>query len=199
MECNRFLSLLAAGIGLVGALFLSRAVVVLSPKVMLHLTAPYSRIGYAPEQIASMAAQKADAQIGVFCILLAFVIQVGSLILVEENTAFTSTRWMGVWVAIAIVAVLTVFFSFLNPTMRDRNKLEVGQVAVKEYCEDKITGMVDPVNADSLGQMAEQLINLKKEDSESSIDFINRISEYVGYSIPAETDFSRIEDDKSKR
>ena len=199
MELNRFLSLLAAGIGLVGALFLSRAVVVLSPKVMLHLTTPYSRIAYAPEQVASMAAQKADAQIGVFCILLAFVIQVGSLIFVKENTAFTSTRWMGVWVAVAIVSVSAVFFSYLNPRMRDKNKLEVGKVVVREYCENRITGIVDPANADSLWKKAEQLINLNKEDSESIIDFIKRVSAYVGYSIPSDTDFSRIENDKSER
>jgi len=193
MELNRFLSLLAAGIGFVGSIFLTKAILALSPKVMLRLTTPYSRIGYAPEQIASMAAQKAGVQTGVVCILLTFVIQVVSLIFVEENTAFTRTRWMGTCIAIAIVSVLTVLSYLFSKEMRGRNKLKVGKLAVKEYCENKITGMVDPVNADSLEKMAEQLINLSKKDSESSIDFIKRVSEYVGYSIPANTDFSQIE------
>jgi len=54
--------------------FLAKGIVGLSPKGMLRLTSPYSRIAYGPEQIDSMVGQKADSLVGVIYIFLAFLI-----------------------------------------------------------------------------------------------------------------------------
>ncbi len=81
MHLHRFLSLLAAFIGLIGAVFLAKGVLVLSSKDMLHSTTHYSAMGWPSKQIIfSMATQKADTSIGIAYIFLAFVIQVVSLI-----------------------------------------------------------------------------------------------------------------------
>lgn len=193
MGWHRFFSLLAASIGLIGAVFLSKGVVVLSSKVMLHLTSPYSRIAYAPEQIASMATQKADALIGVIYILLAFLIQVLSLIFVTGDSSFIKSRWMGFWIVFAVVSILTVLFSLINIKIRDYYKLETGKIAVKDYCIKRLERKVlDPVNIKSLETMSQELLNLKKEDSETKVDFIKRIAKYVEWTIPDDIDFSRI-------
>ena len=86
-------------------------VVILKPKVLLHLTTPYARISYAPEQIESMSAQKADATIGVFCIIVAFFIQVVSLVFVQDDTYFFKTNWMGRRAAVAVVAIFTILLT----------------------------------------------------------------------------------------
>ncbi len=56
MSFVKFISLLAASLGLIGSLFMVRGVAVLNPKIMLHLTSPYSRIAYAPEQSPTFVA-----------------------------------------------------------------------------------------------------------------------------------------------
>ena len=193
MGLQRFFSLLAASIGLIGAVFLSKGVVILSPKVMLHLTSPYSRYAYAPEQIASMATQKADALIGVVYIFLAFLIQVFSLIFVTGESSFIKSRWMGFWIVFTIVSILTVIFSLINIKIRDYYKLETGKIAVKDYCIKRLERkVIDPVNIKSLETMSQELLNLKKEDSETKADFIKRIAKYVEWTIPDDIDFSMI-------
>ena len=86
MELSKFLSLLATCLGLGGSIFLAKGIVGLNPKAILRLASPNSRFAYAPEQIDSMAGQKVDALVGVVIIFLAFLIQVGSLVFVEDGT-----------------------------------------------------------------------------------------------------------------
>ena len=60
MEVNNLINLLSALLGLSGTVFMANGIVGMNPRAMLRLTAPYSRMAYAPEQIDSMASQKAD-------------------------------------------------------------------------------------------------------------------------------------------
>jgi hypothetical protein len=196
MELHRFLSLLAALLGLIGAIFLSKGVLALTPKTMLHLTTPHSRTDYAPEQIRSLATQKADTSSGVIYVLLAFSIQAFSLIFVSNDILLVKSRWMGFWVAVAIVAIFTVVFSIMNIRIRDYYTLVIGKIEVKNHCADSFLGIVEPVHAKELEGKSKELLNLKREESETQVDFIKRISEYVGYSIPKDTDFSKIESNK---
>lgn len=196
MELHRFLSLLAALLGLVGAIFLSKSVLALTPKTMLHLTSPYAGWASAPEQNRSFATQKADTSSGVIYILLAFLIQTFSLIFVSNDILLVKSRWMGFWIAVAIITIFTVVFSIMNTKLRDYYTLAIGKIAVKNYFTDTFVGIVEPANAKGLEGMSEELLDLKREDLETQVDFIKRISEYVGYSIPKDTDFSKIKNDK---
>ena len=85
MEFNRFFSLLAVCLGLVGSVFLAKGIMFLSAKNLLRLTSPYARWAYAPEQINSLASQKADALMGVLVIFLAFLTQLATLIFFQSE------------------------------------------------------------------------------------------------------------------
>lgn len=195
MSLRRFLSLLAACIGLFGAIFLAKGLIVLNPRAILHLTSPYARIAYAPEQISSMAGQKADALIGVIYISLAFLIQVCSLIFVDDKTNFIKTKWLGFWIVIAIVSVLTVIFSFINIRVSSHIRLETGKVAVKDYLAKRLNRMVNLSDVKTLEKVSEDLLDINKRNDETRVDFIKRIAEYVGWTIIKETDFSKITDE----
>lgn len=198
MEWNRFLSLLAALFGLIGAMFLSKGVLALTPKAILYLTSPnYQRIDYASEQnIRSLATQKADTVCGVFYVFLAFLIQVISLIFVRNNPFPIKSRWLVFWVAMAFVAIFTVVLSILNIRLQNYYTLVAVKTEVKNYCTNNIKGVVNPAFADGVERISEQLLYLKREDFETQKAFIERISEYVGYSIPNGTVFSEKESDK---
>ena len=199
MELHKFLSLLAACFGLGGSIFLAKGIVGLSPKNMLRLTSPYSRIAYAPDQIYSMAAQKADALVGVIYIFLAFSIQAGALIFVEHETVFVKARWTGVCIALAATLLLTIIFSLIDKAFRNHTKLAIGKVAIRDYCAERFAGIIDPVNAKSLETMSQELLNINRGASETKVDFIKRIAKDVDWKIPKETDFSRITENNKER
>ncbi|MBC8471568.1 MAG: hypothetical protein H8D56_19070 [Planctomycetes bacterium] len=198
MELHKSLSLLAALFGLIGAVFLSKGVLALTPKAIVYLTSPkYSTLDFASKQnILSLATQKADTLCGIGYVLLAFLIQVISLIFVRNTVFLIKSRWMVFWVAMAIIAILTVVASIVNIRYRDYIALVAGKNEVKDYCTKHIKGVVESAYANGVESGSEELLDLKREDSELQDDFIKRISEYVGYSIPKDTDFSKILSDK---
>lgn len=199
MELSKFLSLLATCFGLCGSIFLAKGIVGLSPEGMLRLTSPYSRFAYAPEQLDSMAGQKADSLVGVIYIFLAFLIQAGALIFVEDRTALFKTHWTGICIVLAATLILTVIFSFADKNLRKHTRLSIGKIAIKEYCAERFSGTIDPVNAQSLETMSQELLNISRGDSETKVDFIRRIAKYVDWNIPKETDFSTIADKNQNR
>lgn len=196
MGLHRFLSLLAAFIGLTGAVFLAKGILVLSPKDMLHSTTHYSAMGWpSKEIISSMAIQKADTLIGVTYIFLAFSIQVVSLVLVNGEIPFAVSRWTAVGMAFALASILTIIFYLINGGIRDYNELKVEKLVVRDYCTKRFVGRVaDPANVKGLEDMSQEYFNLERNDSETKVDFIKRIAKYVQWTVPDDIDFSKIDE-----
>ncbi len=190
MELQKFISLVSTGIGLVGALFLAKSFIAPTPSDILHLTSPYSRYTYAPEQITSMSAQKADAIVGVLFIILAFFGQICALIFVNDATLFVSSRWTAAWIAASCISILTVIFSLVDQKLSHCIRIETGKVAVKEYCKDNFSGEnIDFGQLKSLGMMAHELLDISKRTGENNIDFIRRIYGNIGVEFPNKSDF----------
>lgn len=182
MGLQKFISLVSAGIGLVGAIFLAKSFIALTPNELLHLASPYSRIAYAPEQIASMSAQKADAIIGIFFILLAFIGQICALVLVDETTLFVNSRWISFWISVACVSIFTVIFSFIDLKISSYIKLETGKIAARDYCNKRLTReTIDSVNLEGVERIANELLGMTKKADEKKADFIKRIFNYIGF------------------
>jgi len=193
MEWNRILSLFAASFGLVGALFLAKGVLVLNPRDMLHLTSPYSRFDYAPEQINSMAIQKSDVLTGVIYILIAFFIQVISFIFITHQTcSFIKSKWMLFWIVFSIISITTIIFTIMNSRIRVYYKIEIGKIALKDHCIHTFSRKpIDPVNVKGIECMAQELLGFKRRSSESMKDFINRVASCIGWTVPDNIDFSK--------
>ena len=68
------------------------------------------------------------------------------------------------------------------------------KLVARDYCTRRFVDRpVDTANAESLEDMSYEYFNLKRMDAETQIDFIKRIANYVGWSIPADIDFSKID------
>lgn len=191
MKLNRFLSLLAACIGLGGAMIMAWSFLLQTPETMLSLTSPYSRIDYAPEQIASLADQKADTLIGVLWILLAFLVEIVSLLFVKEDTEISFAekirQGLSTLIGMAIIVIIVVALAWGSRAVDFRiarhNKLEMGKLAVKNHLSfirrEKMTPDIQYIE-----QMCKDLLNLNKNGSESSSVFLKRVEVYVGENEP---------------
>jgi len=200
MELQRFLSLLAAFIGFIGAIFLAKGVLALSPKATLDLTTPHSRWGYAPEQIVSLATQKANTLIGVVFIVSAFLIQVVSLICFNGGKSVAESRWIAFWIALAIVSIVTVIFSFLNLKIRNWYRIEMGKLEVERRCtyyyskSDFSKRFIREVET-----MSRELLDLQRAENESNGDFIKRVFEFVECPILDQVDFSKYDSGQGEK
>lgn len=199
MEISKFLSLLAACIGLVGALFLSKSVIMLAPKIMIQLTSPYARCDYAPEQIASMASQKADAVVGILLVLSAFAIQVLSILFAPESKKIFSSHWITFWVMAAIVSIITIGFTLCNSRLKNRYQIATSKIAIGDHLDHSFRKDVDTGNVNSLETMAYDLLKIEKSKNETPVQFVKRVAFIVDWEIPEECDLSRVENDISKR
>ena len=178
---------------------MANGIVGMKPRDMLRLTAPYSRMAYAPEQIESMASQKADIFTGVLFILVAFFIQVIGIVFIPKEIKFGATKWMGVLSVLIITVILLFIGCWFRKDIWLNNKSEIGKFALRDYCEKRFSGTVDPFNAQSFVKMSEELLCIVKKKDETTVDFIKRMAAYINWEIPVETDFSKITENQNSR
>lgn len=195
MEFDMFFSLLAVCLGLIGSVFLAKGIVFLSAKNLLRLTSPYTRWAYAPEQINSLAAQKADALTDVLVIFLAFLTQLAALVIAGRDSPLFKTQWAGILMLLAIILPLAIVAYFAGKWYRNRTRLAIGKIAVKEYCVEGFERVIDPSTLKSLETMAKDLLGMGRGIAEGRVDFLNRLAKHVGWAIPAGADFSKIKAD----
>jgi len=199
MDLQKFLSLFACLMGFIGAIFLAKGVLALSPKAMLELTPPHARIGYAPEHIVSLATQKADTLIGVIYIGSAFVIQIISLLSSSRGKLITETRWMGFWIVLAIISLITIIFSLSNVKIRHWYRIKMGKLEVERHCNyhysknDFSERFVRETET-----MSRELLDLQRKDTESNSDFMRRVSQLVECPILDQVDFSKYDSEQGK-
>jgi hypothetical protein len=161
MELNKFLSLLAAFFGLIGSIFLAKGVLLQSPESILGLTSPHSRIGFAPEQIASMAGQKADALVGIFLIFLAFTTQLLVMIFISENIGFTKNRWIGTLLAVSTALVITIICFLANIGYKEHMKFEIGKLDIRIHFAERLKEKIGTHDLKSLEVRSEILLRIK--------------------------------------
>ena len=75
MSLQKFMFLLSVLMGLVGSLFLVKAILSLSPRNILLLTPPYSRACCSSELITSISQQKAESLVGILFVVFSFLLQ----------------------------------------------------------------------------------------------------------------------------
>ena len=196
MGLNRFLSLLAASMGLIGAVFLAKGVLIQSAEDMINSTTHYSACAWPSKKIiSSMSIQKADTVTGIVYIFIAFLIQLVSLIFLKGEIIFIKKWWMSIGIAFILIFILTITFYLINNGIRNHNVLKMEKIVVRDYFTDRFVGKaVDTANIQGLEDMSKEYFNLNREDSESDFDFVKKIAQYVGWSIPSNIDFSRIDE-----
>ena len=183
MKLERTFSIFAAGIGMIAGAILCWGYLAQTPKDMLSLTSPYSRIGYAPEQITSLAEQKAANVVGFALLLVAFFLEFVNLSFVSKRVEFLRSRCGGFFAIIGVLIVSLVVAFVAHKALSKHYKIEVGKVAVYDYLLrfDKTAGLSE---CQTLNVMTTELLGIKQQPSETTEAFVSRIVNLVGLQLP---------------
>jgi hypothetical protein len=190
MRLNTFFSIVAVAFGLIGSYFTVHGNLFLSPKALLELTTPHSRIDYAPEQINSLTSQQADAVIGILLIFIAFLIQFASFF-VSESALFSSHWWNGM--IIAMLATCCVFFAtYLADSKYKTNlRLEVGKVEIKTSLAEKERAWSNHDLQEFEGK-ATELLDLPRRPDERGADYIKRVADFCDTPSPKSSALAKL-------
>ena len=194
MKLQTFLGLLSAMIGLVGVIYVSRGAL-LKPKDMVHSTTHYSAMAWpSNEIITSMATQKHDTLTGVIYVMIAFGIQVLSLMFINEDIIFLNKRIYAILLACSFVFVSSIILAIINSSLRKSDELQMKKIIAQDYCNKRFVGRpVDTANAKGLEDMSFEYFGIRRKDSEDVTELIKRIAEYIEWELPKTIDFSRIQ------
>lgn len=196
MKLYKFLGILAASIGLVGAVFLVIGTLSLTNKNIMDSMFHFAAIGWpSTEMITSKTTLLADTKVGFVGISLAFLIQIVA-ICIPDRWRIGKAFWSAVITLCLIMAILIVIFIFCDSCLRNFHESNVKKLIVKDYLTRKLEREpVDPTAHKGLAALWNEYFGLKKEESDTKDkeDFIKKVAEDVGWTVPQDVDFSRID------
>ena len=192
MTWYRFLSLIAASIGFMGAVFIRKSLLYLTPERMLSQTTAESLIKYSPNQIKAITSQKAHAVSGATAIFIAFLIQCVTLILIDEKIVF----WKGhvVFIFISWVLILLVLWCMLTCITESLDQRYKRSVIASKLGSIFKARKVTEEDAGVIKGMAQDLLGLDRYPQESTEEFIKRIAKFVGQPAITGIDLSEVRD-----
>lgn len=191
MNCDRFLTLLATMVGVVGSLFLAKGAFGLTPDIMACLAE--TGWGFNGAQVSSLAAQKANAVCGVILILLAFLINLARLALVDEKTPCFGTKEMGFIMAGATTFIVWAVFLSINHGVRDHQKQQIGLAITGRRLDDIIQrGRVGPEQVKDLRVTTDKLLALSLSEGEDDEEFFKKTVQLTGRNLPSTFDFNQL-------
>lgn len=194
MNLDRFLTLLATIIGLIGSIFLVRGSLGLTPDIMARLAETIYWFNEA--QVTGLAAQKANAVCGAVFILLAFALTVTRLAFVDEQIRCFDSKVMAFAVALAIAAVLCVGLLFIKSGIARSEKQKIGLMIVTRRLDVLITGgRVGLGQVKELGDAAQKIASIDMTGIQDYEGAFRRIVEVVGRKLPDKIDLSELRRD----
>jgi len=196
MDLVRFINLLAASVGLMGAIFLAIGVLVLNNERTMDLCFNYSPLSWPSTAIVeSLAAKKAHTVVGVFFIVVAFLLQVATIIFSpDKKVDFIDSRLGCVVLGASAILVLLFILYFADKGLAAHHERDMKKIATRRYMEKWIErGAIDLPAIEGLDAISYQYFRIGRSTSESKAAFVRRMAEYVALVIPVDLDFSRIE------
>ena len=191
MDYHAVFSLLAAGLGLLGSVFLSIGVLLPSHKNLVRSTYHYSPMAWPSRQIiSSIAKSRAFTLIGITQIIMAFLTQVTAIIFIERDILFPGDKE-----PVTIVFLVLLFFAIISYLIageeRKYHERAMAKIIVKDYCTKRFEGKkIDASNIKGLEDMIQQYFAFQRKESENPNDFIRRVAAYVKWDIPNGASFS---------
>ena len=112
MELGHFISIIAAILGFAGAIFLGHGVLSMSPDIMSKLSQTYW--DYSLMDVKNLSASKADYLCGVALIVIAFGLQMLSLIFIRDDCKVFDEYWTGVIIGLILCLCTIAVFIGIN-------------------------------------------------------------------------------------
>jgi len=190
---DRFASIVSALLGFTGVMFVLKGVGRLSPDLIAKVAQTY--LEFNVTQIQSLASQKADFVTGAALVLIACVIQAGSLLFLREPFPIYENYWHAAGLALITGAVMaTVFFGVnrgLSTHYQDQAKFSLARTYFEAVLkQDPIL----PQHVKTSEDVAASLFGIEKAPDESGPAFLSRLAKKLEISVPNELHF---EDERS--
>ncbi len=194
MNLDRFLNLLAAIFGALGAIYVMRGVLSMSPDLAARLAS--SAWGFSREQVESLAGQKGDSVAGVVFVMIAFVLTVITQAVVPDGLRVFEGRG----IALALAAVLGggafIAVRLIGDGVSQHEKPEIGKVIASWYLDElSKRGRVETWDVPSLSAYA-RVMDLEVPPDEPARSLLGRIAAKAGKTLPPGLDYSAVEPKK---
>lgn|SRR3989338_7595053 len=183
MNWSKLVLLLSLFWGLIGSVFLIKAILSLTPRNILLLTPGYSYADCSPEIIRSMSQQKAESLVGISFIVISFLLQIILIFIERNNDVITVSRWLGFWILL-VVSSSTILATLFSERLSQHYRLAAGKLNIKDYCENNCGREITENNVSSIKGMAKELLDLDKKAGETDLEFLKRIGDYIGWQMP---------------
>lgn len=192
MDLDRFLNLIAALLGAVGAVYVLKSVAALSPDVIERLSRTYW--DFSVGQIDSITAQKADAIVGIALVLLASAIGITNEAFVPESIRLRQSRSGALFLAGALAVVAYFVLAVAGSAVQAHQKRAVVHAIVSKDLSDLLAaGKLPTGSLSTLRVYAHDLLGLSVSTDESARSLLNRVAQEVGFVVPENLDYSEVE------
>ena len=192
MDLDRFLNLLAAIFGALGAVYVMLGILGMSPELMERQT--HSYWDFSTPQIEALARQKADNIAGFVFVLVAFVLALITIAFVPEKVRVFESKALALAIAAVLTGALYATLHFTSRGIYRHQKLAMGKIITSRYLDRIIKrGRLEPADSTSLPTYARELLELEVQPSDSVRSLVERVAAEVGKTLPPTLDFSAVE------
>ena len=180
MNIEYVLNLISTITGFIGTYFMGKGILAITPDVMAKLS--QTCVGYNPEQIKNIAAQKSDMLSGFALILIAFLVQ----LLVQIFIRRFNIIWTLMIAVICSVLILAIVFP-LNSKYSEQQQLEVRKELVKYDINDLFKNhiLIDERAGADIKHSAVFLFGKARKEKGVKTT-LDELCDYLGIGIPKE-------------
>jgi len=190
---DRFASIVSALLGFTGVMFVLKGVARLSPDLIAKVAQTY--LEFNVTQIQSLASQKADFVTGAALVLIACVIQAGSLIFLRDPFPIYENYWHAAGLALITGAVMATVFYGINRGLSTHYQDQAKFSLARTYFEAVLKqDPILPQHVKTSEDVAASLFGIEKAPDESGPAFLSRLAKKLEISVPNELHF---EDERS--
>ena len=186
MNMKTFFTLLALSLGLVGTIFISKGILLKTPRYMAEVSA--TKFGYNKDILTDLALSKADMLIGFSIIILVFTIQILNISLIPETCPFIESKQMSFTL---LIFIFLTFFLIASPISHGFKKYffkEAAVIMVRENLDESIKNNKGILRKKysylSITNYAQDLLNINRKREETDINLLKRIAQEVKYDLP---------------
>lgn len=194
MNLDKFLNLMAATFGSIGAIYVMLGILAMSPDLMARLAS--TPFDFSLDQVEALACQKGDSVAGFVFVFVAFALTAVTLIFVPDGVPAFERKGVALGLAVVLAGGSYVTLRFISDGISHREKLAIGMILASQYLDGiSKRGRVETWDAPSL-QVYARLLDLEVPAGEPVRSLLACLAAKTGNPLPPSLDYSAVEPQK---
>ncbi len=183
MTLNQLLSLLATILGAIGAIYVLRSILRLSPYNIERLSA--TKYGHNIDLMDSLSSQKAEGIVGASLVLFALSISIINEVITPPETLIFANKVQAVFVTFVLAMLIILPMVLIGKIIDSNNR----RAAIRIIIANKLDMLFKSNNIPSyelrsLRFLAERYFKLKPKSNDPPMDLLRRLAKDVGRTVP---------------